>query len=204
MASSKSQKILDKSEARDKLRVAAARLFAEQGFSATGVQQITDAAGVNKAMLYYYFDSKDKLYEALINEGVWLIESSLSPAVVSKQDISERLRSFLNSYLTLALDHPEIAAIIFREAFGGVEPGRRKVAEHIRKTIEQMAGMMEDAAAAGRIRADIDPLMAAYSLLGIANMFISRLIVSKAAFETGSLVENIMDLFMRGVEARKE
>ena len=63
---------------------------------------------------------------------------------------------------------------------------------------------MEDAAAAGRIRADIDPLMAAYSLLGIANMFISRLIVSKAAFETGSLVENIMDLFMRGVEARKE
>ncbi len=55
-------------QTRDDIVAAAARIFAEEGLAGARTDAIAAAAGVNKALLYYYFKSKEKLYEAALED----------------------------------------------------------------------------------------------------------------------------------------
>ncbi|MEU9606702.1 helix-turn-helix domain-containing protein [Streptomyces sp. NPDC048057] len=65
---------------RAKLYEAAVTLIAEQGFSATTVDEIAERAGVAKGTVYYNFRSKTELFEELLRYGVGLLTSSLQTA----------------------------------------------------------------------------------------------------------------------------
>ncbi len=195
--------INESSEARLSLIKAAATLFAENGYSATGVQQITDAAGVNKAMLYYYFMSKEGIYNVLINEGIRIIEHAVSIAEHATGVVEERLRIFLKTYLTTAEENPELARIIFREAFGECESARQVVADNFKDNVRRLAELISAAQARGELRPDIDPVYSAYSLFGNANMFITRLVVNRQPIDVAPLVDHILSIFMRGMISEK-
>ncbi len=66
---------------RQKLYEAAVTLIAEQGFSATTVDEIAERAGVAKGTVYYNFASKSVLFEELLRHGVELLTASLREAV---------------------------------------------------------------------------------------------------------------------------
>ncbi|KNE81549.1 MULTISPECIES: TetR/AcrR family transcriptional regulator [Streptomyces] len=65
---------------RTKLYEAAVTLIAEQGFSATTVEEIAERAGVAKGTVYYNFASKTELFEELLRHGVGLLTASLQRA----------------------------------------------------------------------------------------------------------------------------
>ncbi|WP_254707262.1 TetR/AcrR family transcriptional regulator [Streptomyces lunaelactis] len=65
---------------RAKLYEAAVTLIAEQGFSATTVDEIAERAGVAKGTVYYNFKSKTELFEELLRYGVGLLTASLQSA----------------------------------------------------------------------------------------------------------------------------
>ncbi|WP_189548526.1 TetR/AcrR family transcriptional regulator [Streptomyces lavendofoliae] len=65
---------------RTKLYEAAVTLIAEQGFSATTVDEIAERAGVAKGTVYYNFKSKTELFEELLRHGVRLLTESLRTA----------------------------------------------------------------------------------------------------------------------------
>src|SRR3954454_12671305 len=82
----------DGAETRALVRRTALRLFTEQGYEATSLRQIADELGINKASLYYYFDSKEAILRALLAERgdeaeqleQWLSEQPRSPDLVSR------------------------------------------------------------------------------------------------------------------------
>ena len=57
-------------EARDRILDAALRIFSVDGLAGARTERLRHAAGVNKALLYYYFESKEKLYPAALEDGV--------------------------------------------------------------------------------------------------------------------------------------
>ncbi|MFV2120617.1 TetR/AcrR family transcriptional regulator, partial [Streptomyces sp. Act-28] len=65
---------------RTRLYEAAVTLIAEQGFSATTVDEIAERAGVAKGTVYYNFKSKTELFEELLRHGVGLLTASLRAA----------------------------------------------------------------------------------------------------------------------------
>jgi len=71
-------------DAKEKIINAAIKLFAEKGFDATSVDEIANLAGVNNAMIYYYFSSKYGLLSSLIRNSV----SGFSD-IIEKIDISK-------------------------------------------------------------------------------------------------------------------
>ena len=79
---------------RQKLYEAAVTLIAEQGFSATTVDEIAERAGVAKGTVYYNFASKSVLFEELLRHGVGLLTASL-------RDAAEQTARFIR-----AVDHP--------------------------------------------------------------------------------------------------
>ncbi len=187
-------------ELRRSLLQAAARLFADQGYSATGVQQITDAAGANKAMLYYYFGSKEGLYDALIHDGLAGMEAAIEAAEAPDAPLADRLHAFLTTYLTLVAERPELGRIIYRELLGAGERARTVIAEQYASNIRRLTAVLTEAQAGGTLRA-VDPTLAAYDLFGMANMFISSFFVTNRPLEVPVLATHIVDLFLRGAAA---
>ena len=60
-------RIEDSTESKSRILQAASRLFSEKGYDATRVHEIADAAGVNKALIYYYFQNKEDILDSLVD-----------------------------------------------------------------------------------------------------------------------------------------
>jgi AcrR family transcriptional regulator len=105
-------------DAKEKIINAAIKLFAEKGFDATSVDEIANLAGVNKAMIYYYFSSKYGLLSSLIRNSV----SGFSD-IVEKIDISKfnDHREFIKEIVKKAIDYIDsnidVIKIFTRESF---------------------------------------------------------------------------------------
>ena len=69
--------------ARARISQAAFRLFGKKGYTCTSVQDIADAADVKKSIVYYYFSSKEGLYQALLSESSVHLEKFLAQAVAT-------------------------------------------------------------------------------------------------------------------------
>jgi AcrR family transcriptional regulator len=176
---------------------AAARLFAQQGFGATGVQQIVDEAGVNKAMLYYYFRGKEPLYDALIGQGLNLLNSAV--CVVEEEQggpLSQRLQRFLATYLHLVSENPDLAQIIYREVLRVSDNEHPVAVNQFRECVCRLSVVLENCAQ--ELGAHTDFTLAAYSLFGMANMFIQRYVVTREALDVAPLVDHIVSLFLHG------
>ncbi|HOX30939.1 MAG TPA: helix-turn-helix domain-containing protein [Spirochaetales bacterium] len=90
--------------AKERIRDAALRVFAERGFDGARVDEIAKRAGVNKALIYYYYESKEKLLDAIFQGSVEEVLAELGPELhdtrifedeAAAVAIMERLLDFL-------------------------------------------------------------------------------------------------------------
>lgn len=196
------QAVTEMTDARRRLLDAGARIFASQGYSGTGVQQITDAAGANKAMLYYYFTNKDGLYDELLAEGIKRLEDAVLAAEASADTpLPSRLRAFVGGMLNIVAEQPELARIIYREVTGGGESSRPAIVKHFSESIQRLTVVLRTAMESGELRL-ADPVLSAYSLFGMPVMFISSHFITGRPLDVPVLVEHIVALFLDGT--RKE
>lgn len=84
----------------------AARLFQQQGFKATGIQQIIDEAGVAKGTLYSHFKNKDELGVAWLREYHKMLSQGIREVVDTKKTPKSRLLALFDA-LAVMVDKPE-------------------------------------------------------------------------------------------------
>jgi AcrR family transcriptional regulator len=85
----------------ERILLAAGRLFREQGFAATTVRQIAQAAGVLPGSLHYRYASKDDVLLALMERGVARAIGAVREATLGARDPIERIRLGLRAHLEL-------------------------------------------------------------------------------------------------------
>jgi len=106
-------------EVRDRLLSEGARLFADHGYSGASIQEIVDAAGTTKPMVYYYFQSKEGLYEAIFHSCRDNMkkkqESILDDAELSTR---EKLARLIDTHFELARSTPDLARFMFLVYYG--------------------------------------------------------------------------------------
>jgi AcrR family transcriptional regulator len=78
-------------QTRRRLLDAAAELFARNGYQATSVDDVAEAAGYSKGALYYNFESKDELFDALVTQHIGDLTQQLENALVEASTIEEKL-----------------------------------------------------------------------------------------------------------------
>lgn len=91
---------------RDRILQEAERLFSEKGFDATSVSSVAQAAGVNKALVYYYFENKDDLLASLFARMVDEVRTRTGPAAQRaslKEKVASEVASLADRRRTLAL-----------------------------------------------------------------------------------------------------
>ncbi|MEU7039935.1 TetR/AcrR family transcriptional regulator [Streptomyces varsoviensis] len=127
-----------------RLLAAATRLFADQGYDRTSVQEIVEAAGVTKGALYHYFGSKDDLLHEVYARLLRLQQERLDAIAGSAEPVERRLREAAADVVVTTIDNLDDATIFFRsmhqlspEKHKQVRAERRRYHERFRALIEE-------------------------------------------------------------------
>ncbi|MFD8569572.1 TetR/AcrR family transcriptional regulator [Streptomyces sp. NPDC059639] len=127
-----------------RLLAAATRLFAEQGYDRTSVQEIVEAAGVTKGALYHYFGSKDDLLHEVYARLLRLQQERLDAFADRDEPVEQRLREAAADVVVTTIENLDDAAIFFRsmhhlspEKNKQVRAERRRYHERFRALIEE-------------------------------------------------------------------
>src|SRR4051812_27668050 len=96
---------------RERILLAAERIFARRGFFAAKVSDVAKEAGVADGTIYLYFKSKDDLLISLFERRMQQVNETLAGAVKGKSP-REQLRSLIRTYLQMVHDEPTAAEVL--------------------------------------------------------------------------------------------
>jgi TetR/AcrR family transcriptional regulator len=105
-------------QSKDRILHAAEKIFARKGYDGARVDEIAAMAEVNKALIYYYFESKEEILHALIHHVVDDLLSNLdSPDVLIEKSLksSGAMKDFFNLFLKFIEEHKDLFTIIMME-----------------------------------------------------------------------------------------
>lgn len=121
----------------------AARLFASEGYDATPVRAIVEAAGVTKPTLYYHFGSKAGLAKALLTDPLNRLLAAMRMALESQGDPVRAAADMIELQLAFSRDEPDRARFLYALFFG---PGGGSLAEDIRRICSGFDALWADLA----------------------------------------------------------
>lgn len=94
---------------------AAKNIFQQKGMNGARMQEIADTAGINKAMLHYYYRSKQKLFEAVFKSAINLMAPEIIKIIETDEHLFDKIRNFTDKYITFISKHSFIPAFIIQE-----------------------------------------------------------------------------------------
>ena len=94
---------------------AAENVFQKKGMDGARMQEIADEAGINKAMLHYYYRSKQLLFEAVFTKAFSLLAPQLNKILNDDSSIEEKVKNFTNNYISFISKHPYLPNFIIQE-----------------------------------------------------------------------------------------
>lgn len=143
--------------AEEKILAAARKVFLHKGFTGARMQEIADEAGINKALLHYYFRSKEKLFEEIFREAFGKLLPSLAGIFKEPISIFEKIERFTEGYITIVLEHPYIPVFVLSEMHRNPDEFfDTHVRPDLRSNVQLIGKQFAEAIAQGLIR-PIDP-----------------------------------------------
>lgn len=94
------------------------KLFAEKGYDATSIEEITATVGVAKGTLYYHFSSKEEIFKFLVEEGVKLLKNSIAIKTTKLNNSIDKIRAVVLIELKVLVKYESFMTIILSEIWG--------------------------------------------------------------------------------------
>lgn len=99
----------------EKIFAAAKKIFITKGMAGARMQDIADEAGINKALLHYYFRSKDKLFEMIFIEASQKFFPKISFIFESDMPLFEKIEHICDAYITTMSENPYLPLFVLNE-----------------------------------------------------------------------------------------
>ncbi|GAA4315672.1 TetR/AcrR family transcriptional regulator [Compostibacter hankyongensis] len=146
----------------EKIKEAARKVFTRKGYAATRTRDIAEEAGINLALLNYYFRSKEKLFHQVMVEKVQQLFSVIAPIVNdSSISLESKISRIAESYIDMLLKHPDLPIFVLSELRNNVPSFMNIV--HPEKLIRNSSLVTQ----LKKARPDINPLHFLANILGM-------------------------------------
>ena len=194
----------DSDKVRRDLLQAARDHFLKRDFKAVSLRQIASCAGVNGAMVNYYFGGKQGLYLAMVDE---LFESLESKMAGLSNNAEFSIADFSHSYCLLLAENPWWPNFVAREILLGEGETKEEVLQRFSKMIApKLRQAINQEVESGNYRKDLSPELTIMSLLGMAIFpFLAAPVIERVFGTTidesmaNKLAAHNVELFMNGV-----
>ncbi|MBS1915600.1 MAG: TetR/AcrR family transcriptional regulator [Bacteroidetes bacterium] len=142
----KTKKIIVKDiSAEEKIKTAAKKIFTRKGFAATRTRDIAEEAGINLALLNYYFRSKQKLFDIIMLENFRQFIHGISVEVFDeKATLEQKLEKVIAAYIDFLSVNPDLPLFILTEIRGNpasisriIEEEAAPIRSHFFKQLQQ-------------------------------------------------------------------
>jgi AcrR family transcriptional regulator len=99
----------------EKIFEAATDVFIEKGMDGTRMQDIANYAGINKALLHYYFRTKDQLFNAVFEMIARKVLKKFAPVLDDNLTLEEKIRFFFKEHITFLQANPRLPGFLLNE-----------------------------------------------------------------------------------------
>jgi len=200
------------SESQTELKIlnAAAQIFLEKGHDGARMQEIARKAGINKALLHYYFRSKEKLFQAVFQKELQAFFLEILRSIPESNEVEVFLRSFVRNYIQRLSRHPLLLRFILWEIQQGgrnFQEVSRKIMEELRMDKFPLLQKVEDLIQSEQMQ-PVDPIQFVFNLIGMCVFpFLARPLI-ETLFPTVKILspkflsdreQAIVDLILNGV-----
>lgn len=171
--------------------------FIEKGRHGAKMQEIADAAGINKALLHYYYRSKEKLYAKIFEFLIWNNVSEVFNLFEEDLSFKEFLRKFIYNYTDLLTKNPKIPMFLLRELSEGgntVKAVLENLLDSNTFSVKKPLAIINKAMQKGEM-VQMDPLQFIATLVGsclfffIAEPLFTTLFLDESTFERAQFIE---------------
>jgi AcrR family transcriptional regulator len=189
---------LKETGAREKILKAALKIFSGQGYHGASMQEISEEANVNKASLFYYFSSKENLYQEIIKD----VHQSLSERVLKEQegitDFKQRFCRMILSYVHTFSESKDVMLIMIREILG-LGPGLPVPFEEILKRTKQPLIDILSEGIRKKFFLEVDPNFTASAIFGMIQIFFRMPVSNMEQYDEQTVYDNIMGIILNGI-----
>ena len=150
----------------EKILSAAKKVFLTRGMDGARMQDIADEAGINKALLHYYFRSKDQLFEKIFLEVASAFLPKIFAIIESDATLFEKIERFCDEYISQVMTTPYVPIFILNEINRQPQAFLKKVFGTNRPPIERLMPQIQKEIKAGTIK-PIEPLQLLMNILSL-------------------------------------
>lgn len=145
---------------------AAKEIFQQKGMAGARMQEIADKAKINKALLHYYYRSKQLLFEAVFKSAFQLLAPQLNKVLNDDCDLFEKIENFTESYVSFVVKHPFLPNFVIQELNKNPDFMQKLRAQKNFPSIKKFSLQVEESIARGIIR----PIEAEQLLINILSL----------------------------------
>lgn len=151
---------------KQKILEAAKQVFFDRGMHGARMQDIADKAGINKAMLHYYFRSKEKLFETIFTEATGHLFPMINAILESDKTVFEKIEMICIEYISQVSKMPYLPVFILSETSRQNSSSLKKLWGKQKPPLKAFSTMIETAIKAKQIK-PIHPLQLLLNILSL-------------------------------------
>ncbi|HYU45183.1 MAG TPA: TetR/AcrR family transcriptional regulator [Terriglobales bacterium] len=185
-------------EPRQEILRAAARLFQQQGYDATSMNDVAAALKLSKGGLYHHFQSKDEILYHIMSHAMDITEERVINAVRRINGVEERLRTLIRLHIEVVLSEEDREiTVMLHENHPLPSTLRRKINGRKKDYVHFVENLVADVQRQRNSTSQVTPRAAAFALVGMIN-WIYQWYKHDGSLTGDALVRQYTDMFFRG------
>jgi AcrR family transcriptional regulator len=176
----------------------AARLFQQQGYDATSMNDVAAALKLSKGGLYHHFQSKDEILFNLMNHALDVTQERVIDAVQDIADPEERLRTVIRRHIEVVMSVRDREITVMLHENHPLPPAmRRKINARKKGYVHFMENLIAEVQRERGSKANVSARASAFALLGMIN-WIYQWYRPEGALQEETLVREYTEIFFAG------
>ena len=177
------------------------KLFAEKGYEATSIEEITATVGVAKGTLYYHFASKEEIFDFLVEEGIKLLQNSVDIKTAKYSNYLDKIKAIVLIQIKIVNKYEDIITILLSQ-FWGKEKRNQKCKDLIYEYINKIEQIVKEGIDVGQIKKG-DSKAIASEIYGLICSALVYKIREKDGFNVIDLYNEFDNTIIKGLKCEK-
>jgi TetR/AcrR family transcriptional regulator, cholesterol catabolism regulator len=185
-------------EPRQEILRAAARLFQQQGYDATSMNDVAASLRLSKGGLYHHFQSKDEILYHIMSHAMDITEERVINVARRIEGVEERLRTLIRLHIGVVLSEEDREITVMLHENHPLPPAlRRKINGRKKDYVHFVENLVADVQRQRNSTSQVTPRAAAFALVGMIN-WIYQWYRPDGSLTGDALVRQYTDIFFRG------
>ena len=176
------------------------KLFAEKGYDATSIEDITETVGVAKGTLYYHFTSKEEIFDFLVEEGIKLLQNSVDIKIAKYSNYLDKIKAIILIQIKIVNKYENLINIILTQLWGK-EKRNQKCQKLIYDYIDKIEDIVKIGLSKGQIKGD-DAKIIATEIYGLICSTLVYKMREREKFDISDMYNTFESTIIKGLKRK--